>query len=413
MKETIRQRALELGFDDCRFTTGDGPGTADRFQNWLAGGRHGEMSWLERTAPKRVDPQKVLPGAKGIIVLAANYGTKVEGHDSERPLTRPSATLSPPGGERDGARGRSLSTLNHQLSTGFVARYARHTDYHTILGDQLKALTEFVNQLGGDGTRSLWYVDTGPLLERDFAQRAGLGFIGKHANVISRKFGNWILLGEIITTLELEPDAPEKNRCGKCARCIAACPTNAITAPFQLDARRCISYLTIELKGPIPVELRPAIGNRIFGCDECLAVCPWNRFAREGKLMKTHARLYQSVKNERAPSPLPSLPSQGERMPAKAGEGEISRALQMASNPGEIDLIELLQLDEAGFKSRFAGTPILRTKRRGLLRNVCVALGNLGDKSALPALQKAAKDSEPLIAEHARWAVDQIHGKQS
>ena len=155
-----------------------------------------------------------------------------------------------------------------------------------MLGERLKALTAFVNQLGGAETRSLWYVDTGPLLERDFAQRAGLGFIGKHTNVISRQFGNWILLAEIITTLELEPDAPEKNHCGKCTRCIAACPTNAITAPFQLDARRCISYLTIELKGAIPVELRPAIGNRIFGCDDCLAVCPWNRFAREGKLMK-------------------------------------------------------------------------------------------------------------------------------
>jgi epoxyqueuosine reductase len=211
-------------------------------------------------------------------------------------------------------------------------------------------------------------VDTGPLLERDFAQRAGLGFVGKHTNVISRRFGNWILVGEIITTLELEPDAPERNHCGKCARCIAACPTNAITASFQLDARRCISYLTIELKGPIPIELRPAIGNRIFGCDDCLAVCPWNRFAHEGKLMKSHAR--------------PEL--------------------------AEPDLIELLQLDEAGFKSRFAGTPILRAKRRGLLRNVCVALGNIGDSSTLPHLQKAAKDSEPLIAEHARWAIEQI-----
>ena len=158
-------------------------------------------------------------------------------------------------------------------------------------------------------------------------------------------------LAEIITTLELEPDAPEKNHCGNCTRCITACPTRAITAPFQLDARLCISYLTIELKGSIPVELRPAIGNRIFGCDDCLAVCPWNRFAREGRLMKAHAR--------------PDLAAP--------------------------DLIELLQLDEAGFKSRFAGTPVLRTKRRGLLRNVCVALGNTGDASALPALEKAAK----------------------
>ena len=249
-----------------------------------------------------------------------------------------------------------------------IASYARFDDYHNVLGKQLRQLTGFINQLGGDGTRSLWHVDTGPLPERDFAQRAGLGFIGKHTNLISRKFGNWILISEIITTLELKPDALERNHCGNCARCIAACPTHAITAPFQLDARLCISYLTIELKGCIPVGLRPAIGNRIFGCDDCLAVCPWNRFAHEGKLMKSCAR----------------------------------------SELAGPDLIELLQLDEAGFKSRFAGSPILRTKRRGLLRNVCVALGNVGDNSTLPHLEKAAKDSEPLIAEHAQWAIEQI-----
>ena len=257
-------------------------------------------------------------------------------------------------------------------ANGLVARYARFDDYHDILGKRLKLLTEFIDQLGGRETRSLWYVDTGPLLERDFAQRAGLGFAGKHTNLISRKFGNWIFLSEIITTLEFEPDTPEKNHCGSCTRCIEACPTSAITAPFQLDARRCISYLTIELKGTIPVELRPAIGHRIYGCDDCLAVCPWNRFAQEGKLMKAHAR--------------PELT--------------------------EPDLIKLLQLDEVGFKSRFNGSPVLRTKRRGLLRNVCVALGNTGDASALPHLQKATEDFEPLIVEHARWAIEQIEARE-
>jgi len=334
MKETIRRRARELGFDDCRFTSAAAPASANQFEAWLSKQHHGEMAWLERTAPKRIEPQKVLPGAKSVIVLAASY-------HSESP------------------------------KSGIVARYAQFTDYHDVLGERLKQLAVFVNQLGGAGARFLWYVDTGPLLERDFAQRAGLGFVGKHTNVISRKFGNWILLAEIITTLELEPDAPEQNHCGKCTRCITACPTNAISAPFQLDARRCISYLTIELKGVIPLELRPAISNRIFGCDDCLAVCPWNRFAREGNLMKTHAR------NELA----------------------------------ALDLIELLQLNEAGFKSRFAGTPISRIKRRGLLRNVCVALGNVGDDDALPHLQKAANDPEPLIAEHARWAMDWIEGR--
>ena len=338
MKEVIRQRALELGFDDCRLTTAAPPESAPHLQRWLAEGQQGEMSWLARNADKRGDPQRVLPGARTIICVASSY-------HSSNPQ---SLILNPQSGE--------------------VARYARFTDYHDVLAEKLKALTAFVNKLGGPETHSLWYVDTGPVLERDLAQRAGIGFVGKHTNVISRKLGNWIFLAEILTTLELEPDAPEKNRCGSCTRCITACPTRAITAPFLLDARLCISYLTIELKGSIPVELRPLIGNRIYGCDDCLAACPWNRFAREGSLMKMHAH----------------------------------------TDLATPDLIELLKLDEAGFKSKFAGTPMLRTKRRGVLRNVCVALGNVGDKTALPALEKACMDSEPLIAQHARWAMEEI-----
>jgi len=351
MKEQIRQRALELGFDDCRFTTAAAPAGAVLFQNWLDEKRHGEMAWLEHNAWKRIDPQHVLAGARSVICLAASC---------QEVRNPPPSTLN--------SLPRRSEAETAQPSTGLVARYAHFDNYHDVLGGRLKELTHFVDQLGDEETRSLWYVDTGPLLERGFACRAGIGFIGKNTNVISRRFGNWILLGEIITTLELEPDAPENNHCGNCVRCIIACPTRAITAPFQLDARRCISYLTIELKGSIPVDLRPAIGHRIFGCDDCLAACPWNRFAREGRLMKSHAR--------------PDLAAP--------------------------DLMELLRLDEAGFKSRFAGTPILRAKRRGLLRNVCVALGNTGDASALPALNQAAKDSEPLIAEHARWAMERI-----
>jgi epoxyqueuosine reductase len=350
MKESIRQRAAELGFDDCRFTSAAVPASADQFQRWLAQKNHGEMGWLERNAEKRVDPQKVLPGAKSVIVLATSYATKDECHV--------------PGD----ARHEPAPFQSSAAPQGEIARYARYADYHDVLGERLKNLTAFVNELGGAQTRSLWYVDTGPVLERDLAQRAGLGFVGKHTNVISRRLGNWIFLSEILTTLELEPDLPGKNHCGNCTRCITACPTNAITAPFQLDARKCISYLTIELKGAIPVELRPAIGNRIFGCDDCLAVCPWNRFAREGQLMRSHAR----------------------------------------ADLRQPDLIKLLQLDDAGFKSKFAGTPMLRTKRRGVLRNVCVALGNVGDASTVPALEKAALDPEPLIAEHARWAIEQI-----
>jgi epoxyqueuosine reductase len=357
MKTAIRQRALELGFDDCRFTTAAAPSSAGKFQDWLAGKKHGEMSWLERNAEKRIEPQSVLAEARTLICLAASYAQAVESRKSRAE----SQTLA-----------QDFSTLDSRPSTGLVARYARFDDYHDVLAERLKSLTQFVNETGDASTRSLWYVDTGPLLERDFAQRAGLGFVGKHANLISRKLGNWIFLAEIITTLELEPDAPEKNHCGKCSRCIAACPTNAITAPFQLDARKCISYLTIELKGSIPIEFRKAIGNRIYGCDDCLAACPWNRFAREGSLMKAHAR-------EKLNSP---------------------------------DLIGLLQLDETAFKKKFAGSPILRTKRRGFLRNVCVALGNTGDVSALPFLEKSSLDAEPLIAEHARWAIEQIESRR-
>ena len=404
MNAAIRQRARELGFDDCRFTTAAPPESASRLEDWLAGGRQGEMAYLQRNAAKRIDPQRVLPGARSVVTLAASYAPREnpevkgpgsgESAEAGAALARifhdragsplPAAGSQPPlafcharrtedcapyhGSLRAFPAAHETSRLESASPVGVVARYARHEDYHDILGRQLQALSAFVDQLGGPGTRSLWYVDTGPVLERDLAQRAGLGFIGKHTNLISRHLGNWIFLAEILTTLELTPDPPERNHCGSCVRCLAACPTRAITAPFQLDARLCISYLTIELKGPIPEALRPGIGNRIYGCDDCLAACPWNRFAREGSLMRAHAR--------------PDL-----------------------HQPG---LLDLLALDDAGFKTRFAGTPILRSRRRGLLRNVCVALGNIGDHAALPALERASRDPEPLIAEHARWAVGRL-----
>lgn len=341
MKGEIQRRAAALSFDACRFTTTTPPESAARLAAWLADGRHGAMAWMERTAARRVDPQQVLPGAQSIVMLATSY--------------HPGAEIDPPS----------------NAARGVVARYARFRDYHDVLGPRLAELTAFINQLGGPGTRSRWYMDTGPVLERDLAQRAGLGFIGKHTNLISRKLGNWTFLAAILTTLELPPDEPEKNRCGSCARCLDACPTRAITAPFELDARRCISYLTIELKGSIPEEFRPAIGNRIFGCDDCLAVCPWNRFAQAGRMMEPFRR----------------------------------------ADLGTPALLEWLALDEAGFKVRLAGTPLARSRRRGLRRNVCVALGNVGDKSAIPALEHAAADPDPLVAEHARWALDRIRAR--
>jgi epoxyqueuosine reductase len=338
VKEQLKDRARELGFDDCRVTNAQAPGTAKKFEEWLARQSHGEMGWLERNAFKRVEPSQVLAEARSIVTLAVSY-------HSER----------------------------FSNGVGGIARYARYKDYHDVLVEPLRALTDFVNAAAGEGTKSLWYVDTGPFLERDLAQRAGIGFVGKHTNLISKKLANWFFLAEIITTAEIETDEPERNRCGTCTRCLIACPTAAITAPFQLDARRCISYLTIELKGSIPVELRPAIGNRVYGCDDCLAVCPWNRFATEAHLMRPHFR----------------------------------------EDLNQPELIDLLALDDAAFKAKFKGTPLIRTKRRGVLRNICVALGNVGDETALPALAKAASDAEPLIAEHARWAIEQINARRA
>ena len=336
MKSLIQKKARELGFDACRVTTSQAPASSERFLEALSEGRHGEMAWLARNAEKRVDLQRVLEGIRSVVTLAVSYFM-------EEPI------------ESGKVR-------------GVVARYARFSDYHTVLAEPLKELAGFIDSSGGAGTRSLWYVDTGPILERDLAQRAGLGFVGKHTNLISRQLGNWFFIAEILTSLELEADEPEKNHCGSCVRCLEACPTGALPAPFTLDSRRCISYLTIEHKGSIPEELRSLIGDRVSGCDACLEVCPWNRFAKEASMLREHRRL-------------------GMAQP---------------------DLVALLDLDTVGFKQRFAGTPILRTKRRGFLRNVCVALGNKGDRTVLPALKRASEDVEPLIAEHAAWAIREI-----
>ena len=308
------------------------------------------MEYLQRNARKRIDPQQVLPGARSVLCLAASY-------------TVPSSEFRVPSLSRSETR-----NPNPETSYGVVARYARYHDDHDVLGPRLKQLTGFVNRLGGAGTRSLWYVDTGPLLERDLAQRAGLGFVGKHTNLISRELGNWIFLAEIITTLELEPDLPEKNRCGTCARCIDACPTRAITGPFQLDARLCISYLTIELKGPIPAELRPAIGNRIYGCDDCLAVCPWNKFAQAGREIKLAAR-----EELRAP-----------------------------------DLAALAGLDDAAFRKLFSKSPVKRIGRDRFMRNVLIAIGNSKDEALAVQAERLLQDDSPLVRGAAVWALSQL-----
>lgn len=340
LKAQLISFARQIGFDSCRVAVCTEPAHAVEFREWLRAGAQGEMGYMQRGEEKRCDPQKVLPGARFIIVLALNY---FQGDEPRQSSGR--------GG-----------------TTGRIGRYAWGDDYHEVIATKLKKIDDFLRGFGG---QQKCYVDTGPILERDHAAQAGLGWHGKNTMLIHERFGTWFFIAEILTTLDLPPDKPVADRCGTCERCITACPTGAITAPHRLDARRCISYLTIELKGSIPIALRPLLGNRIFGCDDCLDVCPWNRFAQASHKTAFSARL------------------------ATAG----------------MSLREYLHLTDAEFRAIFKNSPIKRIKRRGFLRNVCVALGNVGDVSDLPALECAATDPEPLIAEHAAWAIDQIQAR--
>ena len=336
IKRSIVSRAQTLGFDSCKIAKAAAPAHAEEFQSWLREGTAGDMQWMERGAEKRCDPQQVLPDARSILIVALNYW-----QGEERAPRRP----------------------------GRIARYAWGDDYHELMLAKLEQLSAFLTSLGGT---QKCYVDTGPILERDHAAEAGIGWHGKSTMLIDRNLGTWFFLGEILTTLDLPADQPQTPRCGSCQRCITACPTGAITEPHRLDARRCISYLTIELKGSIPLELRPLIGDRIYGCDDCLEACPWNRFAAR------------------------------------------SREASFAAGPAVgMQLRDYLEIDDSAFRDLFRRSPIKRIKRRGLLRNVCVALGIVGDERDLPALERAAADLEPLIAEHAIWAIREIQMRLS
>jgi len=382
LKDKIKAEALRLGFALCGVTTADLPPHHRHYARWLAEGRAGEMLYLGRQEPKRGDLSLVLPGARSVVCVAFNYSPE----DGQEPGTGSAGLLvNESRSATEGVPSVGLSSVPEALSldsspalpvpgqlTGTVARYARFDDYHDLLWDRLNALLAFIQALAPDANGKV-YCDTGPITERDLAMRAGLGWIGKHTNLISRHLGNWFFLGEIILDIALPPDAPETAHCGTCTRCLPACPTGAITAPYELDARRCISYLTIELKGSIPLDLRPLIGTRIYGCDDCLAACPWNKFA------------------------------------VRAADPAVAPRADLTAP----DLLALLALDDDAFRAKFRHSPLRRTKRRGLLRNVCVALGNLGDPRALPALEWAAEhDPEPLVREHAAWAVGQITEKR-
>ena len=340
LKQTIKDKARQLGFLLAGVTTPDPPPHYSTFENWLAQGYHGTMDYLatERSRSRRADPREILPECKSILVLATPYG--------------------PPLSRADELRGKPA-----------VASYAQGEDYHNILSARMKELVQFIEQQIGGPVKNRWYTDTGPLLERDLAQRAGIGWIGKNTCLIHPKHGSYFLLSEILLDLELEPDTPFiTDHCGTCTRCIEACPTDCILPNRTIDATRCISYLTIELKDDIPTELRAKMGNWVFGCDICQTVCPWNRFADQG----------DSAFSEKNP-PQP--------------------------------LTDELLLSPEEFNQRFKGSPIKRAKRRGYLRNVVVALGNTGDMYTLPVLQNVLNDEEPMVREHAHWAIEQIEGR--
>jgi epoxyqueuosine reductase len=334
MKEQVVQLAQECGFDACRFTTATVAAHRGNYFSWLEHGFHADMGWLARSPERRSDPRIVLPGCRSVIVLAYNYyqGTDV------------------------------------RQQPGRFARYAFGSDYHDILLHRMKPIAGFLENQGGT---QKCYVDTGPMLERDFAASAGIGWHGKSTMCLNEDLGTWFFLGTILTTLRFEPDAPAKDRCGSCTRCIEACPTQAITAPYQLDARRCISYLTIENKGVIPLAFRRLIGDRVYGCDDCLEACPWNRFAQ----ISSETRF---------------------RMPA---------ALR------QLGLRDLASLSEEDFRKLFRDSPIKRIKHNRFIRNVCVALGNVGTAEDLPTLRSLAHHSDPLISEHAQWALDEIESR--
>ncbi len=348
-KERLVERARGLGFDRVGVAPAETPDHADWFRKWLERGWNGEMGWMARedTVRRRLSLEDALPGCRSLVVVAMNYAGE--------------APTAPGGGGADDP----LAPV--------VARYARGRDYHSTFEEKLGALAEEVRAIDPDaGVRP--YVDYGPVLERGHAQRAGLGWIGKNTVLIDPELGSWLLLGELLTTLELPPDEPfTADRCGSCTRCIEACPTDAIRGARKLDARRCISYLTIELEGPIPEALRPKVGNRVFGCDICQEVCPWNRDAPAGD----------------EPDLQPGRPVAFDSMVDWAEE--------------------LLALDGEGFEDRYGDTALERPGREAMLRNLCVGMGNSGrPEEAAPVLRRCAREGSELVAEHARWALREL-----
>ncbi len=354
--ERIKERAVALGFDAIRVTSAEPfPATEATLKQRIGDGLFTGLDWFTAArAEVSCDPRALHPAARSVISLATFYLT-----DAPRDLTVP--------GEPHGR----------------VSCYAWGDDYHEVIRRRLDQLAELVRSLAPAGDdKTLVFVDTGRMVDRAVAERSGLGWFGKNTMILTKGWGSWVFLAEIVTSLDLEPDAPLATNCGACDACLRACPTGALVAPYVLDNRRCISYLTIELRGSIPIELRPLIGSHIFGCDICQEVCPVNHVAE------------RRLRVASGPS------RRGERL-------EFRPRANAGSSPA---LLPLLALDDAQFRERFRGSPITRAKRRGLLRNVCVALGNIGDPVAVPALSEALHDAEPLVRGHAAWALGRIGG---
>ena len=351
LKERLRETALSLGFDQVGFAPATEPPNAAAYLDWLDRGWHGEMGYMGRedAVRRRLQPEAALPGCRTILVVSLCY----EGPAQEAPLT---------------------------ADRPVVAAYAAGRDYHAVFEERLASLAQVLSELAPEA-RALPYVDYGPVLERDHAQRAGLGWIGKNTMLINPQLGSYLLLGELLTTLQLPPDESfTEDRCGTCEACIDACPTGAIRHPRGVDARLCISYLTIELRGSIPLELRPLIGNRVFGCDICQEVCPWNRDRPAG----------------REPEPTDHLSSRyGAAVPP-------ARMIQWAE--------ELLELSDAAFRERYRDSALARPGRSGMLRNLCVGLGNSGDLEAVRVLRRLLDVPAELVQEHARWALRRLQG---
>jgi epoxyqueuosine reductase len=343
--ERVRAAARELGFDAVGIAPAEPPPHADFLREWLARGYAGEMAWLARRAEEREDPRRVLAGAQSIVAVAVVYGDE-----------------SPSGDE------------NREGAVGKVARYAGGADYHDVLGKRLRALARAVEALA-PGTRTRSYVDTGPVLERPVAARAGLGWIGKNTLLIHPRLGSYLFLGVVLTDLALAPDLPEPDHCGSCRACLDACPTGAFPAPYVLDATRCLSYTTIELRGAIPEPLREPQADWVFGCDVCQEVCPWNTRARR------------------------SVPEDGAGLRGELAVREAWRAPALAA---------LLEQDASAWAEAARGTALRRAKRRGWLRNALVAAGNSHDPTLAPALRRHAEGDDALLAEHARWALARL-----